>query len=144
MTNIAKQAQGLICKMDKPEFAGLEILHNFTELIDRAALACIIFKHLIEFLFIIAGDTVRQNINGITDFGHIVTGGFYASSGICNAIICDRVRLCSRIFLSDSFVRLISSCLINIVHGFSSHTISVHPPFFYTMNHYSILICKIK
>ena len=68
MTKIAKLAEGLICKPDKPEFAGLEILHNFTELIDRAAPACIIFKHLIEFLFIIAGDTVRQNINGITEY----------------------------------------------------------------------------
>ena len=66
------------------EFFSQKFLHNFTELTDGATLACIIFKHLIEFPFIITGDSVRQNMDDITGLGHIVAGRFYASRGICS------------------------------------------------------------
>ena len=62
---------------------GLTFLHDFAEFTDSAALACIVFHHLREFLFVIACDAVGQNMNGISGFGHVVTGGFYASCGIC-------------------------------------------------------------
>ena len=69
---------------EKLEFIGLKYLHNFTEFIDGAALVCIIFHHLRKFIFIIACDAVRQNMNGISDFGHIEASGLYAGCGICS------------------------------------------------------------
>ena len=64
--------------------ARVKLSHDFTEFIDCASLACIVFKHLREFLFVIAGNAVRQNMNGISVFGHIVAGGFNASRSICS------------------------------------------------------------
>ena len=60
----------------------LACLHHFNEILDSTALAFVVRKHLREFLFIIAGDTVRQNMNDIAVFRHIVAGGFDASCGI--------------------------------------------------------------
>ena len=53
---------------------------------DRASLAFIIRKHLGQLLFVVAGDAVRQYMNGIPVFRHIVAGGFDAYRGIraCN------------------------------------------------------------
>ena len=49
---------------------------------NRAALACIVREQLRQFLFIVAGDAVRQYMNGIAAFCHIVAGGFDAGRGV--------------------------------------------------------------
>ena len=42
----------------------------------------IIGKQLRQFLFIVARDAVRQHMNGIAAFCHIVAGGFDAGRGV--------------------------------------------------------------
>ncbi len=56
--------------------------HCLTQFFNHTSLALIIAKHLVDFPFIIAGNTIRQNMNGITRFAHIVASGFHASYGI--------------------------------------------------------------
>ena len=62
---------------------------------DRAALALIIGEHLRQLLFIVAGDAVRQHVNGIAAFCHIEAGGFDAGRGVRagNVKVSNAVRL---------------------------------------------------
>lgn len=52
-------------------------LYHFTEFLYFATLACIILEHFFNFPFVIAGNTIRQHMNGVTFFSHIVASGFY-------------------------------------------------------------------
>lgn len=48
----------------------------------RAALAFVIRKQLRQLLFVVAGDAVRQHMDGAAAFHHIEAGGFDAGCGI--------------------------------------------------------------
>ena len=57
-------------------------LHHFTQLLDNTAFLFIVFKHPVDFAFIVTRDTIGQNMNGVTCFAHIVAGGFNTGNRI--------------------------------------------------------------
>ena len=65
---------------------------------NRAALACIVREQLRQFLFIVAGDAVRQYMNGIAAFCHVVAGGFDAGCDIRS----NNIKICNAMLLNKS------------------------------------------
>lgn len=55
------------------------LLYHFAKFLYNTPLACIVLKHFFNFPFVIAGNTIRQNMNSVTRFSHIVASGFYTS-----------------------------------------------------------------
>ena len=59
------------------------LLNHFIQLFDSAPFAFIVNKHLINFLLIIAGDAVRNNMNRVAGLFHIVAGRLHTGGCIC-------------------------------------------------------------
>lgn len=55
-------------------------------------------KHLRQLPFIVAGDAVRQHMNGVAAFRHVVAGGFDAGCDIRS----NNIKICNAMFLNKS------------------------------------------
>jgi tetratricopeptide (TPR) repeat protein len=60
----------------------LQISSKFSERLDFTALTCVIAEHFVHLFQIIAGDTVGNDMYGVTGLGHVEAGGFHAGGGI--------------------------------------------------------------
>lgn len=76
----------------------LSALCNLMKFHNSAALAFIICKHFGQFLFIVAGDAVRQHMNGVAAFRHVVAGGFDAGCDIRS----NNIKICNAMLLNKS------------------------------------------
>ena len=68
---------------------------------NSAALAFIICKHFGQFLFLVAGDAVRQDMNGITFFCHVIAGRLDA--GCC--VSAGNIKSGNAVFLKEMCIR---------------------------------------
>ena len=55
-------------------------------------------KHLRQLPFIVAGDAVRQHMNGVAAFRHVVAGGFDAGCDIRS----NNIKICNAMLLNKS------------------------------------------
>lgn len=55
-------------------------------------------RHLRQLPFIVAGDAVRQHMNGVAAFRHVVAGGFDAGCGIRS----NNIKICNAMLLNKS------------------------------------------
>ena len=85
----------------------LSALCNLMKFHNSAALAFIICKHFGQFLFVVAGDAVRQDMNGITFFGHVIAGRLDA--GCC--VSTGNIKIGNAVFLKEGGESLAGQCI---------------------------------
>lgn len=85
----------------------LSALRNLMKFHNRAALAFIICKHFGQLLFIVAGDAVRQDMNGIAVFGHVIAGRLDAGCCICTG----NIKIGNAVLLKEGSESLAGQCV---------------------------------
>ena len=63
-----------------------------------AALTFIVAQHFADLSLVVAGDAVRQHMNGVAAFRHVVAGGFDAGCDIRS----NNIKICNAMLLNKS------------------------------------------
>ena len=59
----------------------------FRQCLDFTAFICIIGEHFIYLLQVIAGNTIRDDVDIVSGLCHVEACGFHASCGVCSSDI---------------------------------------------------------